>query len=56
MWKMIASDKADKNLSENLTDTMQHKDSGFYYTKIHGGDWLTWKALLVEYIFSFPSI
>ena len=34
---MIVSDKADKNLSENLTDTMQHKDSGFYCTKIHGG-------------------
>ena len=36
MWKMIASRKANKNLSKNLTDTMQHKDSGFYNSKTLG--------------------
>ena len=36
MWKMIASGKANKNLSKNLTDKMQHKDSGFYNSKTLG--------------------
>ena len=36
MWN-IASERAVKNLSENLTDTMLDKDPGFYDTKIHEG-------------------
>ena len=36
MWN-IASERAVKSLSENLTDTMLDKDPGFYDTKIHEG-------------------
>ena len=36
MWN-IASERAVKTLSENLTDTMLDKDPGFYDTKIHEG-------------------
>lgn len=36
LWN-IASERAVKNLSENLTDTMLDKDPGFYDTKIHEG-------------------
>ena len=36
MWN-IASERAVKNLSESLTDTMLEKDPGFYDTKIHEG-------------------
>ena len=33
MWKMIASERGDKNLSENFTDTKLRKHSGLDYTK-----------------------
>lgn len=36
MWN-IASERAVKNLSENLTDTMLNKHPGFYDAKIHEG-------------------
>ena len=36
MWK-IASERADKNLVENLTDTMLEKDPGIYNTEIREG-------------------
>lgn len=36
MWN-ITSERAVKNLSENLTDAMLDKDPGFYDTKIHEG-------------------
>ncbi|KAL9968128.1 hypothetical protein ACROYT_G026461 [Oculina patagonica] len=36
MWN-IASERAVKNLSENLTDSMLDKDPGFYDTKIYEG-------------------
>jgi len=36
MWN-IASERAVKNLSESVTDSMLDKDPGFYDTKIHEG-------------------
>ena len=34
---MISSERADKNVGENLVDTMLGKDSGFYNTKMREG-------------------
>ena len=36
MWN-IASERADKNWIENLTDTMLDKDHGLYNTELHEG-------------------
>ena len=36
MWN-IASERADKNLMENLTGTMLDKDPRFYYNETHEG-------------------